>query len=116
MNLETAWQRIAVLGICFGLVAVIFLVLGGAFMSLSDANAAALGGWLEANLDTVVAGLVGLVPAIATYLFGRRAGWKVGKTEVFNSAIATASGQPTGEAAAEELRAEADAHRIRVTT
>jgi len=116
LNLETPWQRVAAFGIGCGLASVVVLVFGGAFVSLSDDNAAAFGRWLEANLDTIVAGLVGAVPAVATYLFGRRAGRKVGKTEAFSSAIATASGQPTGEAAAAELRQEAKGHKIQVTT
>jgi len=71
---------------------------------------------LDERSTAIWAFLLGAVPSIATYLFGRRAGRKSGKTEAYNSAIATARAKDSGDETAEVLRQEAEAHGLRVTT
>jgi hypothetical protein len=51
---------------------------------------------------------------VTTYLFGRRSGRTVGKTEAYNSAIATVANKPDTASAAEQLRQEARAHDLAV--
>ena len=75
-----------------------------------------LANWFDENIESIGAGLLAVVPSIATYLFGRRAGRKVGKTEAYNSAIATVSDKADPTAAAEQLRQEARAHDLPVMT
>jgi hypothetical protein len=59
--------------------------------------------------------LLGAIPAVATYFFGQAKGKTAGKMEAFNSAVATATRQGTGDDAADVLAAEARAHGLRLT-
>jgi divalent metal cation (Fe/Co/Zn/Cd) transporter len=116
MGLETPTQKLWAFGISLAFLAVLVLAGAAVLTSLSDDNIDSFANWLEDNLDAIGAGLLAVVPSITTYLFGRRAGRKVGKTEAYNSAIATVAGRTDADAAAETLRQEARAHDLRVTT
>lgn len=115
MNLETPTQRIIVLGIVLGFFAVIALALGWVLSSLSDTNTASLGHWLDKHSAAAWGFLVGAVPSIATYLFGRRAGRKAGKTEAYSSAISTVKAAQQPQEAADLLSKEAEDHGLRLT-
>jgi hypothetical protein len=114
MQLDSPRQQLTCLGIVLAFLAVLLVVIGWIVTSLSDQNAAALGGWLNDNTNSIGTALYAVVPAVATYLFGRRVGRKAGKTEAYNSAIATVIGK-TGDEAAKTLHEEASAHNLRVT-
>ena len=116
MGLETPTQRLWAFGISLAFLAVVILAGTAVLTSLSDQNIDSFANWLEDNLDAIGVGLLAVVPSITTYLFGRRAGRKGGKTEAYNSAIATVSGAADPNAAADTLRKEARAHDLRVTT
>jgi uncharacterized membrane protein len=116
MGVETPRQRIWVLGIILGFLAIIALAFAGAFVSLSDENQEMLGHWFDKHAATIWGFVPGAVASVATYLFGRRAGRKVGKTEAYNSAIATATEKPSGNATAAALRTEAQSHGLQVAT
>lgn len=77
MNLQTPAQRIAVLGIVVGLLAVIAL----ASSWIVTSNITSLGHWLDKRSPAIWGFLIGAVPSIAAYLFGKGAGKKEGKTE-----------------------------------
>lgn len=115
MNLETPMQRIVVFALSLAFLAVLAIVFGSVVASLSDANQQSFGNWFQDHWSSIWKVGVGVLPAIITYLFGRRAGQKVGKTEAYNSAIATAEDKQTGDAAARVLRREAKGHGLRVT-
>jgi hypothetical protein len=85
------------------------------FVSLSDANQTAFGHWLDRHSAAIWGFVPGAVVAVATYLFGRGAGQKIGKTEAYNSSIATVRDKPDSEAAVTALRDEAEGHGIKVT-
>src|SRR4051794_6279934 len=97
MGLNSGGQRVTALAVVLSFLAVLALVAGWIVTSLSETNVIALGNWLGDNMDSIVRGVLACAPAVATYLFGRRAGRKVGKTEAYASAIATAEGKPTGD-------------------
>jgi hypothetical protein len=111
----SGWQKVAVLGIVLGFTAFTALSFALALASISDTNQEALGHWFDRNDEKFWAFLVGAAPAVATYLFGRRAGRKVAKTEAYSSAISTAEGERTGDEAAEALRKQAADHGLKVT-
>jgi hypothetical protein len=111
----SGWQKVSVLGIILGFIAVAALALALALVSVSDANQESVGEWFDGNDEKFWAFLVGAAPAVATYLFGRRAGRKVAKTEAYSSAITAAAGQTTGDAAADALRKEAKDHGLTIT-
>jgi putative Mn2+ efflux pump MntP len=115
MYLENGRQRLFCLAIIAGLVAVVAVVIGWIVTSLSDANIKGLAKWLDENLDDIGTWLLAAVPAVATYLFGRRGGRKAGKTEAYNSAIATVIGSEAGAGVAKTLKQEALAHNLTVT-
>jgi hypothetical protein len=108
------WQKVAVLAIVLGFIAVGALAFALGLASVNDANQKALGEWFDRNDEKFWAFLVGAAPAVATYLFGRRAGRKAAKTEAYSSAINTASGQKSGDEVAEALRKEARDHGLTV--
>lgn len=115
MGLETPRQRIAVLAIVLAFVAVVLLTMAWAFVSLSDANQTTLGHWIDEHSAAIWGFIPGAVAAVATYLFGRRAGRRSGKTEAYNSAIATVREKTSFTDAADALRAEAEGHGLNVT-
>jgi hypothetical protein len=114
MGLDSGGQRLVALAIVLTFLTALAVVAAWILTSLSDAHIAALGDWLEANIGTIVTGALALAPAVATYLFGRRAGRKVGKTEAYASAIATAEGEASGPQVANTLRAEARNHNLKI--
>lgn len=116
MNLETPGQRITVLALSLAFVGLLAVCAAWVLVSIGEENARDFAEWVDSHLTTITAFFAGTLPAIATYLFGRRAGRKVGKTEAFNSAIATAEEKSSGDAAASALRSEAKSHGIRVVT
>jgi hypothetical protein len=116
MNLETPRQRIIVLGLLLGLAAVVVLASAAVVVSLSEANVGYLGAWIDRRGGTIWTAGTGVAAAVATFLFGRRSGRKSGKTEAYNSAIATARSKTTGDEAADVLRAEARSHGLNVAT
>lgn len=111
MNLETATQRIVVLAVSLAFLAVLATVFGTIVTSLDETNQSNLGHWFEHHWGAIWKTAAALLPAVITYLFGRGAGRKVGKTEGFNHAIATAEGTPT----ANVLRREAQSIGLRVS-
>jgi hypothetical protein len=115
MNLETPTQRIIVLGILLGFLAVLAIALSWVLSSLSDANMSSLGHWLNQHSAAAWGFLIGAVPSIATYLFGRRAGRKAGKTEAYSSAITAVKAAQQPREAAELLSKEAEDHGLRVS-
>lgn len=115
LNLETPNQRIAVLGLVLAFLSVGLLVVGWWFAPLSDANAESFGFWLDGHSTAIWAFIAGAVPSLGTFLLGRRAGRKAGKTDAYNSAIATTLQKSTGDAAAHVLRNEAKAHGLKVS-
>jgi hypothetical protein len=116
VGLQTPAQKLWALGIVLAFLAVLALAVSAVLTSLGDDNMKGLGNWLDDNIDSIGTGLLAVVPSVATYLFGRRAGRKVGKTEAYNSAIATVSDKSDPTAAAEQLRQEARAHDLPVMT
>ena len=114
MELE-GWQKVAVLGIVLGFIAVVAVAFAFALDAVSEANQTKLGEWFDGNDEKFWAFLIGAAPAVATYLFGRRAGRKVAKTEAYSSAIGTAEAQKTGTDVAKALRKEAIDHGLKVT-
>jgi hypothetical protein len=115
MGLESARQRLIALAIALTFLALVAFVAGWIVTSLSDANVKSLGTWLDTNGGSIRTGAVAAIPAVATYMFGRRGGRKAGKTEAYNSAIATVEGKPDTATAAETLRQEARGHNLNVT-
>jgi peptidoglycan/LPS O-acetylase OafA/YrhL len=116
MELEGGWQRVAVLGIVLAFIAVLAIAFAISLGYISDANQTSMGEWFDRNDEKFWAFLVGAAPAVATYLLGRRAGRKVGKTEAYSSAIGTAESQPTGDDAATALRKQAQDHGLNVAS
>jgi hypothetical protein len=116
VGLQTPAQKLWALGIVLAFLAVLALAVSAVLTSLSDDNMKDLGNWLDDNIESIGAGLLAVIPSVATYLFGRGAGRKVGKTEAYNSAIATVSDSTDPTVAAHQLRQEARAHNLEVMT
>jgi hypothetical protein len=93
---------------------VIALAASWVVTSLSDANVSSLGHWLDKRSPAIWGFLVGAVPSIAAYLFGKGAGKKEGKTEGFSSGIRIANAAGADEVAA-ELQRQADDHGLKVS-
>lgn len=87
---ENGWQRLIVVVALIGLLA----VLADAVAALGDENAKSLGHWVDGHWLEIGKTVGAALPAVATYLFGRRAGRKVAKTEAYSSAIGTAEAWP----------------------
>ena len=75
---DTAWQRIVVLGLWLLFFAVLVIATASVVSSLSDANATKLGGWLDSHSSSIAAFLIGAVPAFGAFFFGRQSGRKLG--------------------------------------
>jgi hypothetical protein len=115
MNLETGWQRVAVLALSLAFVAVLVNAAAVVLESLNDEHREAVGQWARDHWDSFKTFLLAAVPAVATYLFGRRAGRKSGKTESYSTAITTVENTDDPAAAAQTLRTQAKDHGLRVT-
>jgi hypothetical protein len=100
------------MGLAF--LAVVALAFAAVLSSLGDKNMETFGSWLNDNLQEIGVGVLAVIPSVTTYLFGRRSGRTVGKTEAYNSAIATVANKPDTASAAEQLRQEARAHDLAV--
>ena len=116
VNLETPWQRIAVLGAWLAFLAILAIAAAWTVSSLSEANAKALGDWIDVHSAGIWGFVIGAIPAVATYLFGQKSGKSSGKTEAFNSAVAAAKGLKSGDEAAQAVTDLAAGHGIRVKT
>jgi hypothetical protein len=90
----------------------VLAVLINAVFTLGDDNIKSLGHWIDGNWAGISKTATGIVTAVATYLFGRRAGRRVAKTEAYSSAIGTAEGLPTGADVAVALRKQAKDHNL----
>jgi uncharacterized membrane protein len=110
MGLETPWQKIAFTGILLALLAVCIVVAGWVIQSLSDANTTSLGHWLNRHSSAIWGFVVGAVPSIAAYVFGKR----VAKRQVLSSGVRTVETAADGAEAAERLRQLGGSHGLNV--
>ena len=69
-----------------------------------------LGNWLEPKAPAIVGFVLGAIPAIGTYFFGKKAG----EQEAYNSSIATVLAKNAGTDAGTLLTQEAQAHGVNV--
>ena len=64
----TGWQRVTVLGLVLGFIAVVAI---GFLAFVSDANQTNVGHWFDRNGTTIAKAAVAIIPAALTYLLGR---------------------------------------------
>jgi uncharacterized membrane protein len=110
MGLETPWQKITFGGIVLAFLAVIIIVIGWVVQSLNDTNTTSLGHWLDGHSSAIWGFVVGAVPSIAAYIFGKR----VAKKQVLSSGVKTVETATDGAQAAERLRQLGGSHGLNV--
>jgi len=100
MDRYSGWQRISLSGMILGFIAI--CVVSGAWVvhSLSESNQSSLGGWADAHSAAIWGFLVGAVPSVFTYFFGKR----VAARDTLNAGVDAVKSAPNGAEAANRLR------------
>lgn len=102
------WERVATIGIVCGLLGVTAVMAGLVLISLSDANIASMGHWIDARGSDIWKAVAGAAAAAATFLFGHRRGRTVGRDDAEIADAAAARGLPRGDDAAAVIEAKAE--------
>jgi drug/metabolite transporter (DMT)-like permease len=110
MNLKTPWQRLTALGITLAFLGICAIAFAWIVSSLSDANQDSFGNWLGDHSSAIWGFVVGALPAVAAYVFGKR----VGKKEVLVGGTQVVQNAATGVEAAQKLRELGASHGLSI--